>query len=96
MPISNDTWNKGKIESKDVKSEILNILEEDVGIAYTSTEILSYLQQFNDKSIREVVSGMGSLIRVQQILDELVGEDKIESKIVDEGASSDRYYRFKE
>lgn len=95
MPISGKDWDKGKIESK-LKPEILNFLEEDVGMAFTAIEVLDHISQFNEPWA-QFTKGMGSLHVIQQILEELINENKIESKMVEiEGGSPEKYYMFQD
>ena len=95
MPISGKDWKEGKVESK-LKPEILSFFEEDSGIAFTAMEVLIHIQQFSEPWA-QFATGMGSLRVVQQILDELIAENKIESKMVEiEGSSPEKYYIFQD
>ena len=96
MPIDENQWNAGKLASN-LKPEIVAYLEAHNTQAYTSQEILDHLQNFANQPWGEFLKSMGSLFPVQDALKELVADEKIATKLIEqgEGHSSVPYYKAK-
>lgn len=96
MPIDQDQWNTGNFASN-LKPEIIAYLKAHDTQAYTSQEILKYLENFSKEPWGQFLNNMGSLFPVQDALKELVIEGKIVTKLIKhgEGHSSVPYYKAK-
>ena len=92
MPISEDVWRAGKIPSR-LKIEIGGFLQKSPQ-AYTASEILNHLMQFRGEYWGEFLGFMGSMATLEGVLDELIKDGQIESKMIArEGSSPMMYYR---
>jgi len=96
MPISNDEWNKGRTDDH-LKSRIESFLRENKGEAFSVGEIINHLYQFKGEVWASFLLGIGSAFVIRNELKNLIEEDTVKSKIIEnKDGSSDEYYVIKE
>ena len=91
MPISSEEWNKGRTADTTV-SLVENFLSKNRGQAFTNSEILHGLYNFQYDTVMDWIGNFLTAYSVSEALKVLMKEGRVRAKIVKLSVGEDTYY----